>query len=91
VTLGAPPLKPAAAPADASAVAPAAGGLCIRAERERPAPDVVLEWRFDELERVGVDVVRALRLALDPSFDVGAVRALVGRGCAVELALRIVR
>jgi hypothetical protein len=61
----------------------------IRARLERPAPDVVVEWRFDELERAGLDALDAIRLALDPAFDIAALRALVRRGCAAALAARI--
>jgi hypothetical protein len=63
----------------------------IRASFERPAPDDVLEWRFDELERAGVEAVDAVRLALEPSFDVAALRSLVARGCPAPLAVRILR
>ena len=56
---------------------------------ERPAPDVVVEWRFDELERAGLDALEAIRLALDPAFDIAALRMLVRRGCEVALAARI--
>ena len=63
----------------------------IRARIERPAPDAVVEWRFDELERAGVDVVDALRLALDTTFDIARLRSLVGRGCHAALAVAILR
>ena len=63
----------------------------IRVLVERPVPDVVLEWRFDELERAGLDSVEAVRLALDPAFDLGAFRDLVARGCEAALAVCIVR
>ena len=33
---------------------------------DRPAPDEVVEWRFDELERAGLDALDAIRLALEP-------------------------
>jgi hypothetical protein len=56
---------------------------------ERPGPDVVLEWRFDELERGGLPALDALRLALDLTFDVAALRALVARGCPPALAASI--
>lgn len=58
---------------------------------ERPAPDAVVEWRFDELERAGLLGVDALRLALDPGFDIAALRALVARGCPPALAVTILR
>lgn len=63
----------------------------ILARFERPAPDAVVEWRFDELERAGLDALEAIRLALDPAFDVGALRRLVGRGCEAALAVSILR
>ena len=56
---------------------------------ERPAPDAVLEWRFDELERAGLLALDSLRLALDLTFDLGALRALVARGCPATLAASI--
>lgn len=69
----------------------AAMPLRIRAEREHPAPDSVVEWRFDELVRLGIDGVDALRAALDVGLDVADVRRLVERGCPAGVALRIVR
>jgi hypothetical protein len=63
----------------------------IRARLTRPVPDAVLEWRFDELERAGLGGVDAVKLALDPTFDVAALRSLVRRGCEVALAVRILR
>ena len=62
---------------------------CVRARIERPAPDVVVEWRFDEIERAGVDMVEALRLALDLTFDVARLRDLVRHGCDAALAVSI--
>jgi hypothetical protein len=62
----------------------------VRTPRQGRAPDAVVEWRFDELERAGLDALDALRLALDPVFDVAALRRLVGRGCDAALAARIV-
>ena len=63
--------------------------ICVQIER--PAPDAVLEWRFDELERAGLAALDALRLALDIAFDIGALRALVARGCPPALAASILR
>jgi hypothetical protein len=63
----------------------------IRARFERPAPDAVVEWRFDELERAGLDALDAIRLALDLTFDIAALRTLVGGGCEAALAVRILR
>ena len=61
--------------------------ICVQIER--PAPDAVLEWRFDELERAGLLALDALRLALDLAFDIGALRSLVARGCPPRLAVSI--
>ena len=47
--------------------------ICV--QFERPAPDAVLEWRFDELERAGLVALDALRLALDLAFDIGALQS----------------
>ena len=63
----------------------------IRVQIERPAPDAVVEWRFDELERAGLVALDALRLALDLAFDIGALRSLVARGCPLALAVTILR
>jgi hypothetical protein len=63
--------------------------ICVQIER--PAPDAVLEWRFDELERAGLAALDAVRLALDLAFDIGALRALVARGCPPAFAASILR
>ena len=63
----------------------------IRARVERSAPDAVIEWRFDELERAGVDAIEAVRLAIDVTFDIGRLRDLVARGCDAALAVSILR
>jgi len=63
----------------------------IRARVQRSAPDAVVEWRFDELERAGVDAIDAVRLAIDVTFDIGRLRDLVARGCDAALAVAILR
>jgi hypothetical protein len=63
----------------------------VRVQFERPAPDAVVEWRFDALERAGLDPLDSLRLALDSAFDIAALRTLIRRGCDAALAVRIVR
>ena len=63
----------------------------VRARVERSAPDAVFEWRFDELERAGVDALEAVRLAIDVTFDIGRLRDLVARGCDAALAVTILR
>ena len=83
-------LKSRAAPADGRHVIHASATVpLIRARLERQAPDAVLEWRFDELERVGVEVLDALRLSLDPTFDVARARSLIADGCSPGLAVQI--
>jgi hypothetical protein len=72
-------------------VSAAATSPRIRVRLERPAPDAVVEWRFDELERAGLDPLEAITLALDLTFDIAALRTLVGRGCEPRLAVRILR
>ena len=72
-------------------VSAAATSPRIRVRFERPAPDAVVEWRFDELERAGLDALDAIRLALDPTFDIAALRTLVRRGCDAALAVCILR
>jgi hypothetical protein len=72
-------------------VSAAATSPRIRVRLERPAPDAVVEWRFDELERAGLDALDAITLALDLTFDIAALRTLVGRGCEARLAVRILR
>jgi hypothetical protein len=52
---------------------------------------VVVEWRFDELERAGVDAIEAVKLALDVTFEVGRLRDLVACGCDAALAVAILR
>ncbi len=63
----------------------------IRARVARSAPDAVFEWRFDELERAGVDAIEAVRLAIDVTFDIGRLRDLVACGCDAALAVSILR
>ena len=63
----------------------------VRARVERSAPDAVFEWRFDELERAGVDAIEAVRLAIDVTFDIARLRDLVARGCDAALAVAILR
>jgi hypothetical protein len=55
-----------------------------------PENEVVLRWRFEELMRAGFDAGSALILAGHAEVDLHAARRLVERGCAPDLALRIV-
>jgi hypothetical protein len=61
----------------------------VRAALPRRAPDAVVEWRFDELERAGFDAVGSLALALSPDVDLGLARRLVADGCPPGLAAEI--
>lgn len=61
----------------------------VRAAMPRRAPDVVVEWRFDELERAGYDGIRALTLALAPGVDLEGARRLLAQGCPPAVAVRI--
>ena len=56
---------------------------------ERSAPDAVVEWRFDELERAGYDPLNALRLAVASGVDLAGAREIVRRGCSPALAASI--
>jgi hypothetical protein len=49
----------------------------------------VERWRADELIRVGFDPEAALVLAAEPGVDLHAAIDLVERGCAPDLAARI--
>ncbi len=48
-----------------------------------------LRWRFERLERAGFDGEAALALALDQGVDLRQAEDLLGAGCPVETALRI--
>ncbi len=86
-------LKPRACAAESQGVAYAAAARPARISVRRAiacsAPDAVLEWRFDELERAGYDSLSALRLALAVAVDLTQARALTRRGCPPVLAARI--
>jgi hypothetical protein len=60
-----------------------------RAAILRRAPDAVVEWRFDELERAGFDAVWALALALATEVELGSARELLARGCPPATAVQI--
>ena len=51
--------------------------------------DEVATWRRDRLIAVGFPPPTARRLARDPRYDLHALLDLVDRGCAPELAERI--
>jgi hypothetical protein len=50
---------------------------------------VVAAWRRDQLVAVGFGLPAARRLGRDARYDLHALLDLVGRGCAPELAERI--
>ena len=50
---------------------------------------IVASWRRDQLVRAGFALPAARRLARDPRYDLHALLELVDRGCAPELAVRI--
>jgi hypothetical protein len=56
----------------------------VETESER-----VERWRAETLEKVGYDIVSAYELAHRPDVDLHLAIELVERGCAPELALKI--
>lgn len=54
----------------------------------RDTPDVV-EWRRDQLVRAGFSFLLAARIARDRRYDLHVLIELTERGCAPELAVRI--
>ena len=53
------------------------------------ALDDVLRWRQEQLLGSGFPLQLAAQLAADARYDLHALIELVERGCAVELAVRI--
>ena len=58
--------------------------ITVETESER-----VERWRVEELERAGYDAAQAQVFARRPEVDLHLAVDLVARGCAHELALRI--
>lgn len=54
-----------------------------------PEPLRVYCWRHEELMRAGYPIVAATRIASRMDVDLHAAVALLGQGCPVERALRI--
>ncbi len=48
-------------------------------------------WRAEELERAGYGTLMAAQLAASPEVDLHKAVDLLRRGCAPELAVRILR
>ena len=55
---------------------------------ERAAHDIV-RWRREQLAASGFSLPLAVRVGEDPRYDLHALIELVERGCAPELAVRI--
>jgi hypothetical protein len=51
--------------------------------------DEVLRWRRDQLTEAGFSHTLAAEVADDPRYDLHALIELVERGCAPDLAARI--
>jgi hypothetical protein len=49
----------------------------------------ILRWRFERLLRAGYDGEASLALALDEDVDLHVAVDLLGAGCPVDVALRI--
>jgi hypothetical protein len=49
----------------------------------------VVRWRAEELQRAGYDAISAAELAARTDVDLHSAMSLIERGCAPELALRI--
>ena len=58
----------------------------VRAEIEG---ELIVAWRRDQLSAAGFPLPLAARIAGDARFDVHALIELTERGCAPELAVRI--
>jgi hypothetical protein len=51
--------------------------------------DRVRRWRVEELERAGYPPAAALVLGDDPEVDLHVAVGLLGAGCPIETAMRI--
>ena len=51
--------------------------------------ELVVSWRRDQLTAVGFSLPLAARIAGDERYDLHALIELTERGCAPELAIRI--
>jgi hypothetical protein len=49
----------------------------------------IVAWRRDQLTAAGIPLPLAARVAQDDRYDLHALIELVERGCAAELAVRI--
>jgi hypothetical protein len=55
----------------------------------RRSSEEVVRWRLERLAESGFSPALAARVAEDPDYDLHALIELVERGCAPDLALRI--
>ena len=62
--------------------------MSTRTTDERAAADLV-RWRREQLTGSGFPLPLAVRLASDARYDLHALIELTERGCAPELAMRI--
>jgi hypothetical protein len=62
--------------------------MSIELAHRSDSPGVVA-WRRDQLVRSGFSELLAARVARDQRFDIHALIELTERGCAPELAVRI--
>jgi hypothetical protein len=51
--------------------------------------ELVLDWRFEALERAGYEPIPALALASSPHVDLHVAADLLANGCPGDTALRI--
>jgi hypothetical protein len=65
-------------------MSPAEVEVQVETEHER-----IERWRAEELEKAGYDVWAAAQLAASPEVDLHLAVELVERGCAPDLALKI--
>lgn len=56
---------------------------------EETEAERVVRWRAEELERAGYDERNAIAVALRNDIDLHVAVELLGRGCPVETALKI--
>jgi hypothetical protein len=61
----------------------------MRTMHPETTEEQVFEWRHTRLAEAGFPLPLARRLASDPRFDLHALIELTERGCAPELAVRI--
>jgi hypothetical protein len=55
----------------------------------RDETQLVEAWRAEQLEMAGYDAQQAAELAIRPHVDLHVAVELISRGCAPEIALRI--